>query len=223
MEQFDETRFRLGKICKKGHEYNSTGKSLRYLKTPVCVICAIEYRKQRDDELRQKRKSLLPNYPEGLQKCFTCDSLIEIGTWRCKPCKKEYSKNLRQKNLTRFRERALRNARKKRVSDWHVMLWRGSRSTSKTRNLEHHISPEDILSLWEHQQGLCFWSKIPMGIDVEPSHVSRVSLDRVDSKKGYVVSNIVLTCLFINLGRRNRSAEETLWFLNQIGTSHIIG
>lgn len=39
--QFDSTKYKLGKLCKRGHDWNGTGKSLRYaINSPTCVDCA---------------------------------------------------------------------------------------------------------------------------------------------------------------------------------------
>lgn len=36
---FDESKYCLGKLCKRGHNYGGTGKSLRYKKNRVCTSC----------------------------------------------------------------------------------------------------------------------------------------------------------------------------------------
>jgi hypothetical protein len=38
---YDASIFRLGKLCKHGHRYNGTGKSLRYRKSGACPTCAV--------------------------------------------------------------------------------------------------------------------------------------------------------------------------------------
>ncbi len=45
---FDPEKHFLGKLCCHGHEWNLTGKSLRYRKTKVCVVCNQEQNQKRD-------------------------------------------------------------------------------------------------------------------------------------------------------------------------------
>ena len=53
---------RLGRLCKRGHEYNGTGKSVRYMSTNNCVDCqvvtAVEWRKNN----RLRSNQLQANY-----------------------------------------------------------------------------------------------------------------------------------------------------------------
>lgn len=37
--RFDNEKFYLGKLCKKGHNYDGTGKSLRRKRRGICVVC----------------------------------------------------------------------------------------------------------------------------------------------------------------------------------------
>ncbi|GAX45655.1 hypothetical protein NIES4075_66760 [Tolypothrix sp. NIES-4075] len=45
---FDPEKHFLGKLCCHGHEWNLTGKSLRYRKTKVCVVCNQEQNQKRN-------------------------------------------------------------------------------------------------------------------------------------------------------------------------------
>ena len=67
---FDKIKFRLGTLCKRGHDYEGTGKSLRHLLShKICVggqcrACKKEYGKQYNDEHRGENKK----YREGHKK-----------------------------------------------------------------------------------------------------------------------------------------------------------
>lgn len=69
------------------------------------------------------------------------------------------------------------------------------------------MDPDFIKSLFEKQNGKCYW----FGIDMIPSgvqhHPLKPSLDRIDNTRGYLRDNVVLTCQFANLGRGRLSAE----------------
>jgi 5-methylcytosine-specific restriction endonuclease McrA len=60
---FDQDKFRLGRLCKRGHDWRGTGKSLRYIKAKNCFQCHNESRKRQLDknpvkifELRERNK-----------------------------------------------------------------------------------------------------------------------------------------------------------------------
>jgi len=54
MSDFDESKFYLGTLCNHGHDYQGTGKSLRYKKTAKCVVCRKEMRKRYYEKSRDK-------------------------------------------------------------------------------------------------------------------------------------------------------------------------
>lgn len=37
--EFDATKYRLGSLCKRGHDWNKTGQSLRYIQCGTCLKC----------------------------------------------------------------------------------------------------------------------------------------------------------------------------------------
>jgi hypothetical protein len=41
-DDFDPARYRLGVLCKRGHDWQGTGKSLHYLKDNYCWQCDVE-------------------------------------------------------------------------------------------------------------------------------------------------------------------------------------
>jgi len=65
------------------------------------------------------------------------------------------------------------------------------------KNKEFNITLSDLLDLWDEQQGLCAYTKLPL--QFEANKFDLVSLDRIDSSKGYVVGNIQLVCAAVNL------------------------
>jgi hypothetical protein len=74
----------------------------------------------------------------------------------------------------------------------------------------------DIHFLWDlymMQGGKCFYTGIDLVLDENNAYT--VSIDRIDSSKGYVKDNIVLTCRNINLFKNVLSANE---FMNMLET-----
>jgi hypothetical protein len=47
MPAFDTTKYVLGKLCPRGHDYHGTGQSLRHLRRHVCLACDAEQARAR--------------------------------------------------------------------------------------------------------------------------------------------------------------------------------
>jgi len=89
LPKFDADMYRLGGLCKRNHEWGSTGKSLRYLKDRTCLKCAeIHWRKQarsrdwwsestRSKEMERNFGITLKEYENMLEqqngRCAICD------------------------------------------------------------------------------------------------------------------------------------------------------
>jgi len=86
-------------------------------------------------------------------------------------------------------------------------LRKGNQSTKRH---EVSITLDDLKSLWEKQNGLCFWLGIKMSLDdlfIAHSPFAP-SVDRLDNERGYHSDNIVLTSRFANKGRGAYDSED---------------
>lgn len=65
---FDESKYRLGSLCKRGHNWNETGQSLRYKGDYSCVECsklkAQEYEKRNREKRNQRHREWKEKNPE---------------------------------------------------------------------------------------------------------------------------------------------------------------
>ncbi len=73
---------------------------------------------------------------------------------------------------------------------------------------EFDITPEDLYELWEKQNGLCAYSKKPLNNIA--NHLQRASLDRIDSKIGYVKDNVQLVTYAVNKMKQEFSEDDFL-------------
>lgn len=88
----------------------------------------------------------------------------------------------------------------------------------RKRNKDYDIDLSFLEELWTKQEGLCYYSKIPMVISswgTSPTMSNRnpfsMSLDRVDSNKGYTKDNVVFCCWAVNAGKNNFSLVDYLF------------
>lgn len=81
---------------------------------------------------------------------------------------------------------------------------------ARLRTKEFNLIDADLLDLWGKQDGRCAYTKLPLLATA--NQFNTVSLDRVDSSKGYVVGNIQLVCSAINKMKQEYTEEMFLLF-----------
>lgn len=69
------------------------------------------------------------------------------------------------------------------------------RSKGRIEAGQHNISFEFVNNLWLRQNGRCYYSNIPMNYN---KNEWKVSMERLDTSKGYIEDNVVLCCLEFN-------------------------
>ncbi len=85
-----------------------------------------------------------------------------------------------------------------------------AKARAKQKNIEFNLSLIDLLDKWTRQKGLCFYSGTELSTKRGDDNV--ISIDRVNSSKGYVKDNIVLTTWVINIMKMDSSSD--LFFNN---------
>lgn len=119
-----------------------------------------------------------------LRRNYAVESL-RLGRW-CKGCRNKLPKA----NRDRGNHRGIRFA-------WFNKL----RTNAETRGLEFDLTIDDLAELFIAQDGKCAltgWAiRLPMRTN--DTHRSVMSVDRIDSSKGYTGSNIQLVCKDVNM------------------------
>lgn len=125
---------------------------------------------------------------------------------RCKDCKRE-----------QYNKRKNQNRGKKDLNRILLERFLGLKERSKSKNLEVSITIEDLRNLWILQNGKCALSGINMTYIFNKGRTfTNVSIDRVDSKKGYTKDNIQLVCMVVNQMKSDLSKEELINFCKNI-------
>lgn len=147
---------------------------------------------------RRKSLNLQPN---GMAICSKCDELKPLnrffknGLSFCRDC------DVAKKRNRKYSSPALRLRKK----ECHIL------AQSKRRNIEYNLPEHYLLTLWEEQDGKCFYTKIDMVTD-NPRDPHVVSVDKVIPEKGYTVGNVVLCSRKINIMKSNATLDELeLW------------
>ena len=117
LTDFDTSKFKLGNLCRNGHEYKGTGKSLRLKGEGKCCECRREYHKE-------YRKERLDDFKEYDKKYYEAnrDKIIEVAKLWNRENKERaqiYRKQYGEKHKERIRIRAMiynqKNREKNRI------------------------------------------------------------------------------------------------------------
>lgn len=125
--------------------------------------------------------------------CYRCGLPVSVGLASCDLC--------REKEISRGY-----GAREISWESWIRAKTNHARSWAKKGGFGFSITPEYVMSVLVKQDYRCNILKSLLLEHVGKSPVS-MSIDRIDSNKGYVEGNIQLVSLFANLGKRSFSQE----------------
>ena len=107
---------------------------------------------------------------------------------RCHNCKIKQNKEARTNYSEERRLEKILQAR-----------WLGARDRAKSKNRLFDISKEDLMDLWNKQEGKCAISKIPMTFNIDSGrNPYNISIDQINPSRGYTKDNIQLVCMCVN-------------------------
>jgi len=150
---------------------------------------------------------------------------INDNLWTCSTCEKTFelnSKNFHKRNdsQTGFQHRCkeclykdkARSTRKINYSDldyFLIDLIRLVNHRSRKYNRDNNLSVEYLKELWNNQKGLCALTNLPMQHCISKGKLfNNVSIDRIDSSKGYLKDNVQLVCSVVNRMKSDLSTQE---------------
>lgn len=79
---------------------------------------------------------------------------------------------------------------------------------AKKKGIEFDISSEHVWDLIEKQNGKCFYSGKQLGLIFNENLRDMMSIDRIDSSRGYTKDNVVLCCAAVNSMKNSMTIEE---------------
>lgn len=199
----------------------------------VCVGCdhAESERPAKNDQTKCRKCGV-----SRQSKNFKKDSNI------CVECQSKYNKAYRDINseaLKQYRQIDYQRNKKKRQISVRRSIQRSPESF--LRSLIHHLTKQsnqvrnrrsrlnrnrqealitmsltydDLLSLYESQHGLCALTQLPMTHQF--NDLCSISVDRIDSKLGYVSGNIQLVCKWVNLAKQKHTNTEFVGMLDKL-------
>lgn len=131
--------------------------------------------------------------------CKTCQRIRKQKYWRLK---EEFNLELLLRGLL--------NGCKQRVLG-HTTKF------GKYKGMELNITFDDLLLLYYKQKGKCAISGIEMSYIIGGGRKdTNISIDRLDNSKGYVLNNIQLVCVQVNMMKGTLNKERLVFFCKNI-------
>lgn len=88
---------------------------------------------------------------------------------------------------------------------------KGTRRRSKEKDSYNELDLEFLLYLWNKQKGKCALTGLTMTYKFYEGRVNtNLSIDRIDSSKGYTKDNVQLVCMVANQMKNDLSQDELL-------------
>lgn len=119
----------------------------------------------------------------------------------CKACCKKGNETSRNKLYSSFEGRVATFLRTCQVS-------------ALKRGQEFSLTRADFLEMWEKQRGVCAYSGIEMA--TAANLPTSVSVERIDSSRGYVPENTILVCRDINRMKSDLTGEQFYEFCKAV-------
>lgn len=87
---------------------------------------------------------------------------------------------------------------------------------AKSKNQYYDIDINFMYDMWNKQKGKCALTGIPMTVTKSGRTNTNVSIDRIDSNKGYTKDNVQLVCSAINFMKSNLSLNDFIMYCESV-------
>lgn len=200
-----------------------------------CIICSREFNSRKNQRDGRKTRCCSMECRDRYLKLYTPEGkekVLKNGQLLCYSCKNYKSPdefynredygftNTRDKKSTTCKTCQNRRNSEIREKNKHNLKYTLSRrltsakASSNRRRIEYDktLTSEYLIDLYNTQNGLCSISKQKMTVGEGKRNYHTISLDRIDSSKGYIKGNLHLVCWIINQMKNDMSMQElTNW------------
>lgn len=140
--------------------------------------------------------------------------LRKEGKFRCRFCKeifpteqKVYNKNYcRPCQTSDIKARYDKHKKNLTLDTLLVKRLRAAKFRAKQKKIDFDLDLSYLLEIHHQQKSMCAYSRKPMAIAL--NKVNSVSIDRIDSSKGYVKGNVCLSWAIVNCMKGDLSVKD---------------
>lgn len=198
-----ETEFGCDNYCKARHRHATRCKE--------CLHLINHYSKG-------YKNFYIPPFKDNKLYCTGCNkykSIEEFGNKQSaknRNCKNNFCKECQNTWINEYYKKLNNNPEKALDKIFKIRLAAAKKRADK-KKLDFDIDLDYMYYLWNKQKGLCNISKLPMSfLFRNDKNKYVVSVDRIDSSKGYTKDNVQLVCNIFNKMKLDLSMTEFTTF-----------
>lgn len=120
----------------------------------------------------------------------------------CNACRTKYNRTLQSSSPKNYLQMAVSNAKQR----------------AKTKQVPFELTLDYIMGLWKTQKGRCTLTGLAMTYSVgdKKARDMNVSIDRIDSTKGYTLGNVHLVCSRVNVMKSDLDMTDFQWWVRTL-------
>lgn len=144
---------------------------------------------------------------------------INFYPYRKNKCKQCVIKQVsdRYRNFSLDEKTDYQNGNKKWVTN-NILNYRlvSAKNRAKYKNLEFNITLNDLEELFKEQNYICPYSGLELTHSYDGNKLNTISLDRIDSNKGYTKDNIQIISSLVNEMKNSLDNNDFLIMIKKI-------
>lgn len=141
----------------------------------------------------------------GVPKKMSCCAIIKKGTRKNEVC----GTSVKTDSDTCYRHsKKRREFERERIRSWDTRLLKSCENSDKRKCREFDLDKDWVKLMLEDQLGLCFYCGFSLLLTNGNKLDQQASIDRVDSSKGHLKGNVVLSCWGCNKIKGDRPFED---------------
>lgn len=200
MQHIVAGKYLLSSICKECKKNRRYDREYSSDKTKLLCHKCMQYKSISEFHIDSRPKDKLEN--EGQYRILYRNGRKSF----CKDCAKKVE-----------RERYIRRDDKNKLYKYLQSKWLGARDRAKRKELEFTITKDDIINKYNEQKGKCALTGIDMTFEMYNNRThTNISIDRIDSNKGYIIDNIQLVCMAVNQFKNDIPMDEFIFICKRV-------
>lgn len=151
----------------------------------------------RQNLLRERERAIKQHIPMRIKQCRICEEIKSVEGFTKKGAKRNICRDCARQELKAWKESE--GYRSRLINKYHAF-----KCNAKRRGIDVGLSSTEFES-WleaEREEGACFYCQGLLDFD-EPHSLQGLTIDRMDTTKGYTIGNMVVACRRCNVIKGN--------------------
>lgn len=171
-----------------------------------CTLCKKEFKSNQKYRLYCWSCTSLPNKNTiRISKCVYCNKEFEHKASHAKYCSKNCVQLLKYSKV-----KTVLLKRRSSLEETLKYVYQGAKSRAKKKGKDFNITLEFLYNLLKNQDYKCIMTGIPLQASKGGKDPYVISIDRIDSSKGYTKDNVALVTTIYNTCKNHYSIDNVI-------------